>query len=723
MVKQAVFGIPAIPDIPSSIKKAAIEVTKIIAKQTPAAAALIGLEINGRAIQVAQGSTLLDAIKKAGSNVPTLCYHPEFEPRAVCRMCLVELEGSHKPLPACRTKAQEGQIIKTDTEELKAFRRRDLQFLLNRHPNECIRCEASGDCKLQKLVQEEQVEDMWPIKSNRGSPEHPEHTLHDHTSPSIYRDMDKCIECGLCVDACAAQKIDAIGFAERGAGMLPITAFDRPLSETGCISCGQCTLRCPVGALIERPDWHRVLDVLNSRRRKTIVQTAPATRVAISEEFGLEPGTVSTGRMINALRELGFDYVTDTNFSADLTIMEEANELLARLKGEREGALPLFTSCCPGWINYVELHRPDLIPHLSTTKSPQQMHGAISKSGPLAKMLAAENDEEPYVVSIMPCTAKKDESVRPGVRGDIDAVLTTRELAKMIRHRNIPFNSLNNDGEYDSPMGESTGAGAIFAASGGVLEAALRTAADALGLKNAPVEYTGVRGVERGVKTVTVEGVGTVAAVSSIGSAIDLLSNDDWKKQYLMIEVMTCPGGCLGGGGEPKSDDPDILEKRMKSIYSIDTASSKRKSHENMEVQKLYDDMLGKPLSEVSERLLHTTFASRGSARDMLSRFLSAVDHRDGESAANLCSNDCIWDTNTDVFGAVCGKDDIKSLIDERLSRGGLSRKCGEEWPRHRLASPVEGTDVITPDGSKVHFNISLDGTGHIKMLARIPMY
>ena len=365
----------------------------------------------------------------------------------------------------------------------------------------------------------------------------------------------------------------------------------------------------------------------------------------------------------------------------------------------------------------MEKARPDLIPHLSTTRSPQQMHASMTRYGPFGQSLAPE---VPYVVSIMPCTAKKDEAERPGMRGDVDAALTTRELAKMIKHRKIPFSSLPNDGQYDSPLGESTGAAAIFGASGGVLEAALRTAAHVLGI-DAPIEYPDVRGVERGVKVAKIEGVGSVAAVSSIGAAIELLSDDSWKEDYLMIEVMACPGGCLGGGGEPKSDDPEILQKRARGIYEIDAKAEVRQSHENTEVQKLYDELLGHPLSETSERLLHTSYAARGSERDMLARFLDAVDHRDGETAARLFTDDAVWNTHTPMFGSVEGHEGIKSLINSKLPP--VEQQAGAELPRHRLVSTIDGTDVVTPDGQQVHFNVELDDTtGRIKALSRVPL-
>ena len=580
----------------------------------------INLTIDNRPVSVDKGTTILDAAKAYGIEIPTLCHinlegtcvnnHP-----ASCRMCVVEVSGRRNLAPACATACMEGMEVHTNSLRVLKARKTVLELILSNHPSDCLVCPKSGNCELQNLARKLKIHEN-PFQGG-------ERTAHEvEKSVSIVRDMNKCILCRRCETMCnEVQTVGAIGAMNRGFGTTVAPAFGLKLSESECTYCGQCVAVCPVGALTERDNTSRLIDDLANPEKIVVVQTAPAVRVAIGEEFGYPAGTIVTGKLAMALRKLGFNYVFDTDFAADLTIMEEGSELLGRLNGflagDKSVKLPILTSCCPAWVNFFEHQFPDMLDIPSTARSPQQMFGSIAKSYWAEKMGIPR--EKLVVVSIMPCLAKKYECDREEFKQngnpDVDYSLSTRELAALIKEANIDFTALE-DSDFDAPLGESTGASVIFGATGGVMEAALRTAYELqTGKTLAKVDFEQVRGLE-GIRQATVDIDGfelKVGIAHGLGNARRLLEDiRSGKSEFHAIEIMACPGGCIGGGGQPlHHGDIEIVRARQHALYEEDKNKPLRKSHENPYIKSLYEEYLGKPLSEKSHKLLHTHYFNK----------------------------------------------------------------------------------------------------------------
>ena len=574
----------------------------------------VNIKINGIQVEAPAGSTILEAAKLAHIDIPTLCFLKEINEIGACRICVVEVKGARSLVASCVYPIRDGMEVWTNTPKVLSSRKKTLELILSDHDKKCLSCVRSGKCELQKLCNDLNVENELLYEGART------HYEIDESAPHMYRDNNKCILCRRCSAVCdKVQGIGVIGANERGFSTTISCAFDLPLGETSCVSCGQCIAVCPTGALAEKDDTGEVFAALSDPDKYVIVQTAPAVRAALGEEFGLPIGTNVQGKMVAALRRLGFDKVFDTDFAADLTIMEEANEFLDRVKNG--GVLPLITSCSPGWIKYCEHYYPDMLDNLSSCKSPQQMFGAITKTYYAEKMNL--DPEKMVMVSVMPCTAKKFEIGRPNENAadvpDVDISITTRELARMIERVGLNFNSLPEE-DFDDPLGRSTGAAVIFGTTGGVMEAALRTAVETLTGKELPnPDFTEVRGTQ-GIKEATYHVAGmdiNVAVASGLANARELLEQvKSGEKNYHFIEIMGCPGGCVNGGGQPKQpasvrNFTDIKALRAKALYTQDANMPLRKSHENPAIKEVYKEYLEKPGSHKAHEILHTTYVKR----------------------------------------------------------------------------------------------------------------
>lgn len=564
--------------------------------------------IDGRPVQVPAGLTVLSAARAAGVNIPTLCYFPDLPATGTCRICLVEIEGARNLAASCVTPVTEGMKIQTHTPRVLQARKTNLELILSNHPQDCLNCVRNRQCELQSLTQQMSIRNPRYTGEKSDNPK-------DTSTPSIVRDPNKCILCRRCVATCdQVQEVCALGLVERGFATKVAPAGDKELKDVACALCGQCINVCPVGAITENDHSPQVWAALNDPTKHVVVQTAPAVRVALGEIFGLPPGTRVTGKMVAALRRLGFMEVFDTDFGADLTIMEEATELLERLKNG--GKLPMITSCSPGWVKFAEYFYPDLLANLSTCKSPHEMFGALVKA-----YYAEKKEMDPkdiYVVSIMPCVAKKFEASRPELAAngvpDVDAVLTTRELGRMIKEAGLNFNALPEE-DFDQPLGMSSGAGVIFGTTGGVMEAALRTAhawltGDDLDL----ISFQAIRG-EDGIKEAEINLGETklkIAVAHSLGQARRLLDRvQRGEVEYHFIEIMACPGGCIGGGGQPYGTTHEVRRERAAGIYSEDESKAIRRSHENPAIQEIYRTYLDYPGSDKAHHLLHTHYQTR----------------------------------------------------------------------------------------------------------------